>query len=208
MTEDEIGSLYCDVMEELKARVSTVSEIAHGVGHPTSETHLRWNVFYLEGLYLQLRKCCELLAVGLLISQSVEERLRSKSLFGVYRADKILNRLEAINPLCFPRPVGPGDWKAGETQLVAEYPPIFTAKELRELYYFCDNLLHWGKLTDLLGGKQRELRQDFVQEWAIKLLDGLRNHKIDLPRKGRSLLVQMTDPETGHVCSRFATLNT
>ena len=206
MSEDEIGTLYCDLMEELKARVQTVSEVVAGVGYHNSEQHLRHNVFILEGLYLQLRKCCELLATSLLITQANSDHHASlKNSFGEYRADKLLSRIEKINPKSFPRPVGPGDWVAGKTQLVSEYPPVFTAIELKTLYFKCDVRLHWGTLNKLLGGKVTELRQDFIEDWVSKLLDGLRNHVIDLPQRGRSMLVQMTDPETGRVCSRFAT---
>ena len=206
MTEDEIGPLYCEVMEELKARVQTLHEVVEGVQNPKSAQHLRHNVFIMEGMYLQLRKCCEILAVGMLVAQSFDERARSKKLLGEYRADKLIERLRNINPLSFPRPVGPGEWMAGEVQLVSEFPPVFDARDIKDLYYECDNRLHWGRLEALLARKLTELRQDDIRIWVRKFMDGLSNHKIDLPQRGRSMLVQMADPETGRVCCRFASL--
>lgn len=206
MTEDEVGPLYCDLMEELKARVQTLQEVVGGISEPTNEQHHRHNVFILEGLYLHLRKCCEILACAMLVAQAVDERFRSSALYKQYRADKLLEKVSRLNPLSFPRPVGPGNWTAGEVQIVAEYPPIFTARELKELYFACDERLHWGRLGEILSGKKRELRRDAIEMWVDKLITGLLNHKIDLPSRGRSMLVQMNDPETGRVCCRFATL--
>ena len=206
MSEEEIATLYCDLMEELKARVSTISEVVWGIMPAETEQHLRHNVFVLEGLYLQLRKCCELLAASVVVSQANDARVRVRSLFGEYRADKMLDRLANISPSRFPRPVGHGEWVAGEIGLVSEYPPVFTEGELRELYYICDERMHWGRISELQKGKVRELRQDAIQGWVTKLLNGLQNHIIALPQTGRSMLVQMTDPETGRVCTRFATL--
>ncbi len=206
MTDDEVGPLYCAIMEELKARVQTMGEIAHGIRRPTSSAHHRHNVFFFEGLYLQLRKVCELLAIAVLTAQTLDERFQKANLLAEYRADKLFKAVSRINPVCFPRPIQGGNWKPGATQLVWEHPPVFTAKDITSLYNTCDERMHAGKLRDFLRGRKTDLRQDLVKEWVEKLMTGLANHIIALPEAGRSMIVQMVDSENGQVNCRFASL--
>lgn len=204
MTEEELAPLYCDIMEELKARVTTMSEVAWQLSPPSTDIENRHSHFMFEGLYLQLRKVCELLSRGMLVVQSADPAFPFRKFQKEYRADKIFNEIQKINPLCFPRPISPGDWVEGNIEYVQEHAPIFDHEALKEAYIKCDGVLHAWKLDVLKRPKQTELNQDFLKSWVERLLNGLNHHVVTLPKENRHLFVQMHLPETGSVSCSFA----
>lgn len=197
--EERLAIFYSATMEELKARVTTMSEIAYALRLPTSEIENRHSHFMFEGLYLQLRKVCELLSRAVLAVQSTKEGFTTADLNGAYRADKILKAVQAANPLCFPRPVAPGNWKAGEVEEVSEHEPVFTAEELCKAYVRCDELLHAWTMKDAQRERVKRLDQDFLKSWIVRLLDGLNHHVVSLPDEHRHMFVAMHDSESANV---------
>lgn len=204
MTEEELGPLYCDIMEEMKARVTTMSEVACHLRPPMTDIENRHSHFMFKGLYLQLRKVCELLSRGMLVVQSADPAFPFHKFQKEYRADKIFNEINKINSLCFPRPISGGDWIAGNIEHVQEHAPVFDHKSLKDAYIVCDGVLHAWKLGVLKRPRQTELNQDFVKSWVKRLLDGLNHHVVTLPVENRHLFVRMHDPENGNVSCTFA----
>lgn len=202
--EAELGSLYCDIMEELKARVTTMSEITKHLSPPSTDFENRHSHFMFEGLYLQLRLVCELLSRGMLVVQAADPSFAFRKFQKEYRADKIFNAVDQINPLCFPRPISDGNWIAGSTAQVQEHEPVFSSKSLKEAYFECDGVLHIWKLDVLRRPQVRELNQDFLKSWVERLLNGLNHHIVTLPVRNRHLLVQMHHPDNGKVSCTFA----
>lgn len=205
MTEEDVGPIYCAIMEELKARVDTIAEVASGIRPPTSAQHHRHNVFIFEGLYLQLRKVCELLALSLLLVHHMADEIWAKKLAKEWRSDRLLDEVAALNPIGFPKPISPSEWKSGSSERISEWPQVFTAAELKNLYSECGDRMHVGSLRNILRNRTRELNQTLIRDWVSKLQGGLSNHMIVLPQLDRSLLVRMQDPETKQVSCIFAT---
>lgn len=203
MREDELAPLYCSIMEELKARVSTMSEVAWNIRQPVNEVEDRLCHFMLEGLYLQLRKVCELFSRGVLVIQSADPQFTFRKYQREYRADKIFRVIDEINPRCFPRPIDSWRGVPGSVEQINEYPAIFSSSDLKDAYFQCDVVLHAWKLEVLRKPRVTELNQDFIKGWVKKLLDGLNHHIVSLPTPDRHLVVQMHTPEQGHVTSMF-----
>lgn len=205
MNEQQIGPLYCDILAELKTRISTVSEVLAIVQPPRTEWEARHGCFLLEGLYLQMRKVCELLSRGMLVVQSANPEFQSRSLTKAYRADKLIKAMTQANPRSFPTPVSNGEWVSGSIEFISEYAPVFTAEELQSLYYKCEEILHIGTLKDLQSGQTQELNQDFLKEWNQRLIDGLNHHIVSLPSTDRVMLVNMGNSTSSTVTCTFAT---
>jgi hypothetical protein len=206
MTEDEVGTGYCALMEELKARVDTVVEFVHNVSEHQSVSQLRHNTFVFEGLYLQLRKICELISLGVLLVHHVQRESWSKKIMKEWHPDVLLSEVTKLNPEAFPKPIVPTEWTPSSAKQVAALQPVFTGEELSQLYWQCGDRMHVGSLKSILAGKTRKLDQAFVKEWAAKFRSGLGNHMIVMPDKGRGLLVRMAAPDTNHVQCTFATI--
>lgn len=204
MTEAELGPLYCDIMEELKARTTTMSEIAWNLRPPLSDFENRHSTFVFEGLYLQLRKVCELLSRAMLVVQAADPVFPFSRYKKEYRADKIFNAVQSINPHCFPRPISVGDCLAGKVEPVQEYEPVFDFQTLKDAYFKCDGVLHSWKLNDLQRPKSIELNQDFLKGWIERILDGLNYHIVTLPVENRHIIVRMHNSENGNVSLNFA----
>lgn len=206
MTEEDVGPTYCAILEELKARVDTIAEVVSAIRSPTSAQHHRHNVFLFEGLYLQLRKVCELLSLSLLLVHHITDKAWAKTLIKEWRSDRLLDEVSKINPIGFPRPISPSDWRSGSNETLAEFPPVFTATDLKSLYVECGDRLHVGSLRNVLRNRTLELNQTLIREWVTKIQVGLSSHMIVLPHICRSLLVRMEDPETKQVSCTFATI--
>ncbi|UIP06796.1 hypothetical protein LY632_14165 [Erythrobacter sp. SDW2] len=196
-------------MEELKARVTTMSEVAWHLRPPSNASENRHSHFMFEGLYLQLRKVCELLSRGMLVIQAADPAFPFRRFQKEYRADKIFKVIifkviQNMNPRCFPRPISGGAWVAGCIEQVYEHSPVFDYKALKDAYVTCDGVLHVWKLDVLQKPRLSELNQDFVKSWVERLLNGLNHHVVSLPVENRHLFVRMHDPENGKVSCSFA----
>lgn len=202
----EIGRVYCQLMEEVKARTETVFEIATSLKNAQDEKTHRHNIFMFEGLYLHLRKICELLSISALLIHNCDDLESPIGKMDEYAADKLINMVEKINENGFPKPVAIGSI-IEQTQTIylsdAEY--IFDGADLKSLYRTCGDIMHIGHLKDILRYKQRELNQDFVIQWCHKLIQGLKTHAIGFPDGERYLFVVMQTPDIPNVTCRLLT---
>ncbi|MWV27064.1 hypothetical protein [Aurantiacibacter rhizosphaerae] len=191
-------------MEELKARVNTIDEIVGGIRRPKDAKDERHNHFLFEGLYLHLRKVCELIALSMLLVHRMDGSANAGRLLKEWRADRLIDELTRMNPIGFPKRIDRVDALPGTTHEVNENPPLFTAKEIKALYHRCGDLMHVGSLRSVLNNRIRELNQFEVQEWVAKFKTGLANHMIVIPSTKMSLIVVMEDTQTKRVSCQFA----
>ena len=90
--------LYASLMEEAKARLDSITYTLNGdTGLP--------EIFADEFCTLQLRMLCEVIALGCLVAHGDIQETHTRRLSQVYAADKICERLEALHPDFYPRPV-------------------------------------------------------------------------------------------------------
>lgn len=202
----DVGRIYGTMMEEVKARTETVFEFANGLREPLDGRHHRHNIFIFEGLYLHLRKICELLALSSLLIHNCDDLERPIGKMDEIAADKLINLVSKFNPDGFPRPVSIGSVdQQRETIHLRDDEFVFTGADLRTLYHTCGEILHVGRLRDILNEKQRNLDQIWVIQWCEKLIKGLGTHAIGFPDGERFLFVVMQTPDIPNVICRLLT---
>lgn len=202
----EIGRIYCQFMEEIKARTETVFEFANGLRDMNDERVHRHNIFIFEGLYLHLRKICELLAISALLIHNCDDLENPIGKMDEYAADKLINMVEKINVNGFPKPVSTGSInEEDKTIFLSDAAYIFNGDDLKSLYRICGDIMRVGHLKDILRYKQRELIKDFVIQWCHKLIQGLGTHAIGFPDGERYLFVVMQTPDFPNVTCRLLT---
>lgn len=202
----DVGRIYGTLMEEVKARTETVFEFANSLTEPQNEQQQRHNIFVFEGIYLHLRKICELLALASLLVHNCEDLEKPIGKMDEIAADKLINLVAKFNPNGFPKPVSIGlvD-EQREVLHLRDDEYVFTGTDLRDLYHKCGEILHVGRLRDILTEKQRILDQAWVTEWCTKLIKGLGTHAIGFPDGERFLFVVMQTPDHPNVICRLLT---
>lgn len=203
---EAVGKIYCQLMEEVKARTETVFELASALKEATDDKSNRHNIFVFEGLYLHLRKICELLALSTLAVHNCRDLKNPIGKLNDYAADKLIKAVAKMNPNGFPKPVSVGATDdETKTIFLRDDNFIFDGGDLNELYRICGDLMHVGTLKDVLREKKRELNQDFIIRWCNKLIQGLGTHAIGFPDGERFLFVVMEAPEIPMVTCRLLT---
>jgi hypothetical protein len=165
----DAANTYTSIMEEAKFRALSINTIA-GAQSALPVALLR------EFCFLQLRMLCELIALGCLIAHGdIEE---TKALQNSYHAGDIVKRLEKLHPNFYPVPRKP-IFNPSHVHM-ADYDGNFLTKiELLRLYGICGNVLHKGKLRNLLNPQQLPASdyQD-IQRWGQNILNLLSFHTI------------------------------
>jgi hypothetical protein len=89
---------YARLMQEIKRRHSVIAEVLNQA-IPMPE------MAAFEFCYLQLRKICEVFALGCLAVHGDIPEVRSKLVEKTYSADQIMKRLTQIHPQFYPVPL-------------------------------------------------------------------------------------------------------
>ena len=164
---------YARLMEEIKRRHSVIAEVLN-------QTIPMPQMAAFEFCYLQLRKICEVFALGCLAAHGDIPEVRSKLLEKTYSADQIMKQLTQIHPQFYPVPSKQTVDQV--THKPIEVTPIatgfLTKDELLTLYGECGNYLHRGTIRQLLG--KWEPTPDFrkITQWGSKLVALLSHHQI------------------------------
>jgi len=188
---------YCNLMEELKLRHAIVMKILTDA----KERRFTLPPFAAGDLcYVQLRKICELIALGCLLVHGDIPGTRTQKMRKASAADWIINRLSEINPSFYPLPGIQKLDKAGK--LITIEPnskPYLTKPDLLTLYVECGAKLHRGTLGDIL--KARGKPSDFVRilKWSAKITQLLNFHRIPLAGGQHEIWVTMDSLGDGKV---------
>jgi len=167
----EALKLYAELMEEVKLRLTAIEMATMGrtnLGSP----------FVREFCYLQLRMICELIALGCLTAHGDIQATQSSKLRKEYSADRIIAKLDELNPEFYPRPVTES---APTPPLRAHFIPrlegFLTKAELPVLVGKCGDVLHRGSIKKLLSGNMPiETKFTDVAKWADKIIALLNIH--------------------------------
>lgn len=132
--------IYARLMEEIKRRQFVIKRVLN-------QTISIPQMAAFEFCYLQLRKICEVFALGCLAAHGDIPAVRSK-LQSTYNADQIMKQLTRIHSRFYPVPSKQTVDQV--TQRPIEVTPItagfLTKDELLTLYGQCGNYLHRGTI--------------------------------------------------------------
>jgi hypothetical protein len=164
---------YARLMEEIKRRHFVISQVFN-------QTIPMPQMAAFEFCYLQLRKICEVFALGCLAAHGDIPGVRSKLLQKTYSADQIMKQLTQIHPQFYPVPSK--QIVDQVTQKPIEVTPIatgfLTKDELVTLYGECGNYLHRGTIRQLLGKWKPTPDFEKITLWGSKLVALLSHHQI------------------------------
>lgn len=143
-------AIYTGFMVETKVRMRVIDRVL------TGEIPM-WQDFATEFCYLQFRFICEDVALACLAAHGESPGVMTTKIRKEYAADKILSRLQSLNPNFYPAPV---TIKWNRKTKVQEIDPLqsgFLAKDdLVRLVGKCGDVLHRGPVTKWARAKLAE----------------------------------------------------
>jgi hypothetical protein len=181
-----LRDLYCELMEEIKRRISVISDVTSG------KTPLPKIVAY-ETCYLQLRMICELIALACLAAHGDLLKTTGRRLNKEYNVDRIIKQLERLHPSFYPIPTrqirNPITGQVDSTQRIDT--DFLTKDDLLTLYGKCGNILHKGNLKKILSGTIDGLDFEGIRKWATRIVNLLNHHQIQLIHEDHMFWVLM-----------------
>jgi hypothetical protein len=168
--------LYRILMFEARQRIEAINFILAG-GTRLSEGIVR------ELCYLQLRMLCETIALGCLVAHGdiVESQIRNFE--KEWHAEKILEKLEKLNPDFFPQQMVFGGSGIMKSITANTNPNALKKDELPQLYKKCGGFLHRGTLKKITRSNpltDGRLNVPDIVNWTQKVEDLLGSHLIPL----------------------------
>lgn len=189
---------YCDVMEEIKKRISVIDYFLSGAGHALYEPTT------IESICLQFRKILELIAMATLVANKNEYSKVYSNFAKSWNAEYLLNDLSRINPNFYPKPMIEAlDTEPGiKSQLIEKTVEILTKDEFIKIYKKCGGALH---ASNPLGRKVNyEYFKKNIPEWRKKIINLLNTHQIKLLNQQGFYLVHMQEDRDNKVhCYTF-----
>ncbi|WP_141687872.1 hypothetical protein [Stappia indica] len=190
--KDQPSSIYISLMNEIKIRLKYLEDSLDGkYGKNIQITR--------ENCFLQLRFVCELIALGCLVAH--ENTVGAKRLRKRWQANEIISELNKLHPEFYPQPI---DLRRDENKnFVAQIleNDHLKKEEIGILYGRCGDVLHRGKLKNLLKNKNYTNNRDIFRdifEWHQKIVKLMNVHYISHSDGSTGWVVKMTnDPTTG-----------
>lgn len=185
--------LYTDCMEEVKLRIETIWMLLR---KEKTTGRLYTDV---EFLFLQFRKVLELIALSSLVANKNEYEKQQKHFYQDWHAEKILNKLEIINPSFYPIPskqIIEGKIKKMET--INE--GYLDKKEFIKLYDKCSDWAH----AENPFKKKKKIPDDIYEkldDFRNKIMTLLNHHTIHFVNNPdmRCCLMNSKDDSRVHV---------
>lgn len=165
--------------EAYAALIQEVSDRLEAMNHVLLDKSGLGQELVKELCYLQLRMCCEVIALACLVAHGDIPATQTSALNREWAADQIIKRLTELRPDFYPRAVrkqqqGPGHWHMADFE--GDY---LTKDDLISLIRKCGVHLHRGSLKSL--SKTRPSHQDTVADivkWGNKISFLLHEHVI------------------------------
>jgi hypothetical protein len=169
----ETSRLYAKIMTEIKLRIGAINTGTMNL-LPVPPPFVR------EFCFLQIRMICELIALGCLTAHGDITATRSHKLQKAWKADEIIERLEALHTNFFPIPVIQGKNEMGHTVDPKTPNPLVKAEFLR-LYRKCGGALHRGSVRKFVSEKTPvQIHYPEITALAQKLQDLLSVHMVSM----------------------------
>jgi hypothetical protein len=190
---ESVLSLYAGLMEEIKLRLERIN-------NAQSELAATPGLFVLENCYLQIRMCCELIALACLVAHGDDPTKLAKKLQKHWSAEKIVIDLVNLNPSFFPEAVSVK--RTGEKEHHMDYtePSPLSRSSFLKIYGQCGDGLHRGSLDKLLSSlPPQPISLDVPIEWANKIRTLLQTHRINSADGSRQIMCELHEPVIGRV---------
>jgi hypothetical protein len=187
------ASLYCDLMEFIKWRVGLTEQT---LGLVRAKKHYLDNRSAAEFCLLQLRFCCELLAIGCVAIHT--DVPQASSLHKEWNAEKIMKTFEKLKPQFFPEPIKD---ELGTNGIWEQTPAkgALTRDELLKMYKFFGGLLHTGSFRGYKNPQKRTYDFDLLANFASKFVKLLNTHVYKLNGDDKMIRVIMWNEKDGRV---------
>jgi hypothetical protein len=197
MIRHDNGDLYCGLMVALKYRLDFVAcnyqlKAQGKIVAPSSP-------LIFESSLLQLRFCCELLALGCIAMHTdvpATNKLRKE-----YNAEKIIKVFGHLKPEFFPRAVDPNQIVIGTLAGQALLPGALTKQEFLKAYSHFGDVLHAGVFEDYKAKKQKNYDWREIEDFRVKLMMLLRFHVFEMHEGRKAVRIDMHD-QNGNVTMR------
>jgi hypothetical protein len=162
------ASLYCALMEQLKLRIDAVIQTTHLV---QAGNHYLSRGLAFEFCLLQLRFCCENIALGIVaIHTDVPQRGRLRE---EWNARRILTMFEQLKPEFFPKPIKSERQQSG-TFMHLDVKGALTKNELLKMYKRMGDVLHSGAFKN--AARERVADFEMINSFVSKLVILLNDH--------------------------------
>ncbi len=184
---------YCDLMEEVKRRVSVIDFFLSGKGRTLYEAPA------LESACLQIRKILELIAFGSLVANKEAYTSVYSRVSRVWHAADILRELEQVNPQFYPEPVieAPSPIPGVARELKPRAPDYLSKADFEETYGRCGVMAHapnpFGRGMDFAYYKKT------LPIWRSKIMNLLNCHQMHLVDEVGFYVVHMREPQDNKV---------
>jgi len=192
MAEPDIKK-YCDLMEEVKLRISVIDFFLRGGGHALYQPPT------VESVCLQLRKILELIAFGSLVANKDIYSAAYDRFASHWHAGRLLRDLATVNPDFYPKPVVeiPSKQPGVVNELKNREPDYLTKDDFVAVYDECGGIMHaanpYGQGIDY-GRYQRE-----APRWQTKIMHLLNCHQVQLVNEPRFYLIHMKEDRDDRV---------
>jgi hypothetical protein len=197
--------LYCDAISEIRFRMEMARSLIASNPPKLGPSYLH------EFCYLQLRKICELIAIGCLIAHGDIRGADTSKLQKAWNADKIILALTKLHSNFYPEP-----FKIVATRIVGAHAlvgkvsaPFMTKADLLSLYNVeCPKYLHWGKVDDFIARRRPPIDQNRLLLHFSKIENLISRHRIHLHGTSQALQIDATLPNCGTKASLWASMPT
>jgi hypothetical protein len=185
--------VYAKCMNEIKRRTDAIFAILRG---PHSTLYPMTNI---EFVCLQIRKVLELIALASLASHKEEFAKQHQKFAEMWRAKKILEDLEKLNPNFYPVPTEQIlDPKTGDVVATKQISkPYLTKEDFIAVYQKCSTMLH----AENPFGPPKNLPEieTGIPIWTQKIINLLQHHQAQLLSGKHQLWVVMNGKSDGRV---------
>lgn len=193
---DALAAFYTGLMQQIKERLEAV-RFELEASYEKRDTFE--GIVRAESACVQVRKVAELLALAVVVAHNEIETFRTNRFVDKWNADAIFGALAKLNDDAFPlRFVVDGSTHDGYANAVVEEEGHLTRDGLCAIYRDCSNLLHVGKLKDLIS-KPKTIDLGEIQRWRAQIMRLLNNHMIFLPDRSKVMHVAMHQAPDGRV---------
>jgi hypothetical protein len=188
------ADLYVRLMTQLKVRIKIIQDTFQLI---REGKHYAGPVGAAEFVLLQLRYCCELIAIGCIAVHT--DVPRTAKLQKMWNAGRIMEEFKPLKSSYFPLPakdvVKPGAYP----EIVSRPDEHLSKEELLKMYNHFGDLLHAGSFKDHLDKKKRVENINTLIEFTNRIMALLNVHVYLLYEQARLIRVIMQEAKTGRV---------
>lgn len=181
--------MYANRMAEIRTRLGRISSAVDRIKRERKQDDSD-----IEMIFVQFRKCCELIALGSLIANKKAYSEQYADFASDWRLSRIVDKLRKVNPDFFPVPMSEPVKGAGRANFTLAKEGFLTEAEMIRLYNIAGKLLH-SRNPFSTEDPTHDIGFS-VDGWVTRLNRLLRWHYIQQTESSR-WLVQV--PETGNV---------